>query len=171
METQQQAPILKRIRLLTWLIIIGLVFSGWTAIPLKSELDWLVNLLGLGPNYQGAIPSGLVQWLLRIRDGLDSSYAQYPFLAYGTDWLAFGHFVIAIAFIGALRDPVRNKWLFHFGMVACALVVPYSFIFGALRHIPIFWRLIDSSFGVIGFFPLWFCSRMVNQLERQTLAR
>ena len=51
-------------------------------------------------------------------------------LFYSTDWLAFGHFVIAIAFVGALRDPVRNRWLFDFGLIACVLVVPYAVVFG-----------------------------------------
>jgi hypothetical protein len=29
----------------------------------------------------------------------------YPFLAYGTDWLAFAHIVIAVFFIGPLVKP------------------------------------------------------------------
>ena len=36
----------RRIRLLTWLFIFGLAPSGVTAIPLPSELDWLVQLTG-----------------------------------------------------------------------------------------------------------------------------
>jgi len=42
---------------------------------------------------------------------VDGSGDGYPFIAYGTDWLAFAHFVIAIAFIGPWRDPVRNVWV------------------------------------------------------------
>ena len=34
----------------------------------------------------------------------------YPLLAYGTDWLAFSHLVLAVVFLGAWRDPVRNRW-------------------------------------------------------------
>ena len=108
----------------------------------------------------------MTQWLLRIRDALAQTQAQHPFLFYGTDWLAFGHFVIAIAFIGALRDPVRNRWLFDFGLIACGLVIPYAFIFGGLRGIPIWWRLIDCSFGVFGFVPLWFCRKWARELEK-----
>lgn len=73
--------------------------------------------------------------------------------------MAFGHFVIAIVFIGAWRDPVRNIWLFEFGLIACALVIPYALIFGAVRGIPMWWRLIDCSFGVFGAMPLWLCHR------------
>jgi hypothetical protein len=151
----------RRIKLLTWLFIIGLVVSGATAIPLPGELNLLANFLGTKGE-----ASEMAQWLLRIRDALAQTQAQHPFLFYGTDWLAFGHFVIAIAFIGALRDPVRNRWLFDFGLIACGLVVPFAFIFGGLRGIPIWWRLIDCSFGVFGFVPLWFCRKWARELEK-----
>ena len=151
----------RRIKLLTWLFIIGLVVSGATAIPLPGELNLLGNFLGTKGE-----SSEMAQWLLRIRDALAQTQAQHPFLFYGTDWLAFGHFVIAIAFIGALRDPVRNRWLFDFGLIACGLVVPFAFIFGGLRGIPIWWRLIDCSFGVFGFVPLWFCRKWARELEK-----
>ena len=142
------------IKLWVWLFLVGLVLSGVTAIPLRQETDLLVNRLG----FNG-------EWLLRVRDALAQTQSQLPFLFYGTDWLAFGHFVIAIAFIGALRDPVRNRWLFDFGLIACVLVIPYAFSFGALRGIPVWWRLIDSAFGVFGFIPLWFCRKWAIELE------
>ena len=152
----------RRVKLLTWLFIIGLIISGATAIPLSGELELLVNFFGLNGE-----SSELVRWLLRVRDALAQTQLQFPFLFYGTDWLAFGHFVIAIVFIGALRDPVRNRWLFDFGLIACVLVIPYAFIFGGLRGIPVWWRLIDCSFGVIGFIPLWFCRKWAIELERR----
>ena len=151
----------RRIKLLTWLFITGLFLSGATAIPLSGELNLLANFLGTNGE-----SSEMAQWLLHIRDALAQTQAQHPFLFYGTDWLAFGHFVIAIAFIGALRDPVRNRWLFDFGLIACGLVIPYAFIFGGLRGIPIWWRLIDCSFGVFGFVPLWFCRKWARELEK-----
>jgi len=151
----------RRIKSLTWLFIIGLVLSGVTAIPLLSELNLLVNFLGLDSR-----PSELTAWLLRVQGALAQTQSQYPFLCYGTDWLAIGHFVIAIAFIGALRDPVRNRWLFDFGLMACVLVIPYALVFGGLRDIPFWWRLIDCSFGVFGFVPLWFCRKWTGELER-----
>ncbi len=154
-----------RVRWLTWFFIIGLVLSGVTAIPLELELDLLAKWLGVAGKSSGEVTSGLAHWILLVREALHEAGAKYPFLAYGTDWLAFGHFVIAVAFIGALRDPVRNIWLFTFGMIACALIVPYAFIFGALRGIPIYWRLIDCSFGVIGIIPVWYCRRCVREIE------
>ncbi|HXC99483.1 MAG TPA: hypothetical protein VN048_09090 [Verrucomicrobiae bacterium] len=73
--------------------------------------------------------------------------------------------MIAVAFIGALRDPVRNLWLFTFGMIACAMIVPYAFIFGGLRGIPVDWRLIDCSFGIIGIIPVWCCRCWAKEIE------
>ncbi len=66
----------------------------------------------------------MARWLFRAQDALAQTQAQHPFLFYGTDWLAFGHFMIALVFIGALCDPVRNRWLFDFGLIACVLVIP-----------------------------------------------
>ncbi len=170
MNTSRTQKLRRRIRFLTWLFIVGLVLSGATAIPLERELDWLIRGLGAEQGLNappGTEPLDLTVWLLRVREALRDTNAKYPFVAYGFDWLAFGHFVIAIAFVGALRDPVRNIWLFQFGMIACVLLVPYAFVFGGLRGIPVPWRLIDCSFGVLGFIPLWFCQRLATELARE----
>src|SRR4029078_11535080 len=133
------------------LFIIGLVLSGATAIPLVTEIDWLTKLAGaheaLSAN-PGNTPAWAL-WLCKVQDAIHLTADKNVFLFYGTDWLAFGHFAIALAFIGALRDPVRNRWLFTWGMLACALFIPYALIFGAIRGIPIWWRCIDCSFGVM----------------------
>jgi hypothetical protein len=144
--------------------------SGTTAIPLPAELDWLAGISGANRLVSSPerAPTWAL-WLIKVQTALHDSGTAHPFLFYGTDWLAFGHFVIAIVFVGALRDPVRNSWLFTFGMIACVLVLPYALIFGALRGIPIWWRLIDCSFGVFGFLPLWFCRRWVAELEARTI--
>jgi hypothetical protein len=149
-----------RLKALTWLFIIGLLISGATAIPLTTEVGMLVRMLGADHG-----STGWLGWLVQIRDALRTTEMQYPFLFYGTDWLAFGHFIIALAFVGVLRDPVRNRWLFDFGLIACVLVIPYALVFGGLRGIPVWWRLIDCSFGVFGFLPLWFCRKWAQELE------
>jgi hypothetical protein len=163
----RQQVLRRRIKLLVWLFIVGLVLSGATAIPLVTGLDWLVDITGaeLANLPWGTPGHAWANWLVQVRDAVREVNVKYPFLLYGTDWLAFGHFVIALAFVGALRDPVRNRWLFTFGLLACALVVPYAFVFGAVRGIPVWWRLIDCSFGVIGFAPLWFCRKWAKELE------
>ena len=156
----------RRIKLLTWLFLIGLVFSGATAIPLLTEVDSLARITSANQLAESSSAApGWAVWLVKVQSALHDMDQRYPFLFYGTDWLAFGHFAIAIAFIGALRDPVRNRWLFTFGLIACVLIVPYAFAFGGARGIPVWWRLIDCSFGVIGFVPLWFCRKWVRELE------
>jgi len=147
----------RRLRWLTGLFILGLVVSGVTAIPLQSEVAWLAN--------QFSESSAIGESLQKVNVSLETTAKTFPFLFYGTDWLAFGHFMIALVFIGAVRDPVRNRWLFDFGLIACALVIPYAFVFGQVRGIPLWWRLIDCSFGVIGFVPLWFCRKWARELE------
>jgi len=154
---------LKWIKWLTWFFIFGLVVSGATAIPLQTELDAVAHFLGAPA---AGHTSGFTYWILKVRDALHDTYGKYPFFGYGFDWLAFGHFAIAIAFIGALRDPVRNRWLYLFGMIACVLVIPYAIILGGVRGIPFYWRLIDCSFGVFGFIPLYLCWRWTGELER-----
>ena len=149
----------RRIRFWLGVFILGLVFSGVTAIPLAGELDLLARWVT--PH-----SSALAEWVLRVRDGLHETYARAPFMAYGTDWLAFGHIVIAIAFVGPLRNPVRNRWVITFGMIACILVIPWALVFGSLRGIPFVWRLIDCAFGVFGILPLWLCQRDIDTLER-----
>jgi hypothetical protein len=150
--------LLRRIRWLVAFFIVGLVLSGATAIPLESETGFLLRVAGI--NEQGGEPTNpMTVWLSRVYGALQEVNQRHPFIAYGGDWLAFGHFVIGIAFIGAWKDPVRNNWLFDFGLIACALVIPYALICGGVRGIPIWWRLIDCSFGMFGAIPLWICRR------------
>ncbi len=161
----------RRLRCLTALFVLGLFFSGVTAIPLETELGWLVRMTDARVKVAGS-PAGegpaWATWLCRVQDALQETNQKHPFIAYGGDWLAFGHFMIALAFVWAWRDPVRHRWLFDYGLLACALVIPYALIFGGLRGIPIWWRLIDCSFGVFGALPLWLCRRDAKRLERMS---
>jgi hypothetical protein len=90
---------------------------------------------------------------------------KYPFLIYGYDWLAFAHFVLAILFIGPYRDPIKNIWVIQFGLIACVVILPTAFIAGHFRDIPLGWRLIDCSFGVIGFAILATVYKKILHLE------
>lgn len=133
-----------RIRNWTVFLIAGLVLSGATAIPVATELAIGVDALGEGLDGAGRLPAFAGDWLRTLRDGIRATSGRAPFMFYGTDWLAFGHFMIALAFVGALRDPVRNRWLYQFGMIACALVPPWALVFGEVRGIPLWWRAIDA---------------------------
>jgi hypothetical protein len=156
---------LKLIRLLLGLFIIGLILSGITAFPLTWELrvlsSWFNETTAVGSSFPG-----LAHWLSFVRDGLENADRFYPFLAYGTDWLAFAHIVIAIAFLGPLKDPVKNIWVVEFGIIACLLVIPLALICGYWRGIPFFWRLIDCSFGVLGLIPLLIVRKLTRALTK-----
>ena len=161
----------RRLKRLTWFFIVSLVISGATAMPLNWEVGLLVRWFGLAGQTSATAPTELGRWLLSAQEALQAVTATHPLLFYGTDWLAFGHFVIALAFVGALREPVRNRWLFDFGLIACAMVIPFALVFGALRGIPFWWRLIDCSFGVFGAIPLWFGRRYSLELEHHLSGR
>jgi len=162
-----QSDHLRRIRFWLAIFIIGLALSGITAFPLETELSLLVSVLHAGWLRPISEFTGLLPWIERVYSGLHTTNANYPFLAYGTDWLAFAHLVIAVAFIGPYVDPVRNKWVITFGLIACAGVVPLALIAGAIRGIPFPWRLIDCSFGLFGTVPLLFSMQSIRALERE----
>ncbi len=157
--------LLRRTRIWIAAFIVGLVLSGITAFPLERETAWLNRIFNVASDPAAGEPA-LNTWLRRVHEGVAATNRAYPFMAYGTDWLAFAHLVIAIAFLGPLVDPVRNKWVLVFGIIACAGVVPLAMIAGPIRGIPFYWRLIDSSFGIVGVIPLLICLRYVRQLEQ-----
>jgi hypothetical protein len=143
-----------------WLLffITALILSGITAFALETELAWLNHLLR---NSHGPVSF----WINKVYNALRETNRQYPFLAYGYDWLAFAHLMIAVVFLGVLKDPVRNKWIIQFGRIACCMIFPLAFVAGAIRGIPLYWQLIDCSFGVIGLIPLSYCYHEIEELE------
>jgi hypothetical protein len=160
---------LRRIRFWLALFIVGLVLSGITAFPLQAELAWFVSLLHKSSVQSMAECTGLLPWIERVNEALSTTNARYPFLTYGTDWLAFAHLVIAIAFVGPYIDPVRNKWVIAFGLIACGGIIPLALIAGHVRGIPLSWRFIDCSFGIFGAVPLVLCRTHTRMLEREEM--
>lgn len=156
MDTRQR---LFRIRLWTVLFIGALWFSGLTAVPLEWGTRWLSALTR---TWSGPWHGWAEQAAVAIADVAQ----RHPFLFYGTDWLAFAHIVIGLAFVGVLRDPVRNKWVVEWGLWSCALVLVLAFAWAPVRGIPFFWRCVDASFGVFGAIPLWAVLRSIHHLER-----
>ena len=154
-----------QVRVLIIFFMIALSISGLTAIPLGWEVNILRNLFGNGTWMSSFLPF-LSEWIERVYLGVTETAKNHPFMLYGTDWLAFAHVVIAIAFTGPLRDPVKNIWVIEFGMIACILIIPWGIIFGIVRGIPSFWSLVDFSFGVFGFIPLWYARRLILQMSK-----
>jgi hypothetical protein len=163
----QKSVILRRLRCALAFFIVALVLSGVTAFPLQQELQFVSEVRGIDRMAPSAPSNGFDRWILTVRDGLQESYARYPWLAYGTDWLGFAHIAIAVFFVGAFIDPVRNVWVLQAGIIACVLVVPLALVCGAVHQIPFGWRLIDCSFGVFGCLPLFYCLRLARSLEKR----
>ncbi len=155
---------LRRVRILLALFVVGLVASGITALPLEWEVDTLAAWMGIPPEARPESFDGLHRWIALVREGLHVTAERYPFIAYGTDWLAFAHLMIAVVFIGPLMDPVRNVWVITFGLIASAAVIPMAMIFGGVRGIPFNWRLIDCAFGVVAAVPLGLARLQVARL-------
>ena len=156
--------LLTQIRLVLLFFAVALIASGLTAIVPLQGLRMLAPALAPGSAAARLWPA-LASWLDLVHRALEDTYARYPFLAYGYDWLAFGHFIIAIPFLMAVRDPLRSMWVIPFGIAACLLVLPHALIFGALRGIPVFWRLVDTVFGIGGLITLIFLRQRVRLLS------
>ena len=150
--------LITKIRLMIVCFMTALVLSGATAFPVETELRWLLS-------HPSLVPAFAETWLQNVYNALAETNAKYPMLAYGYDWLAFAHIVIAMAFIGPFKDPVKNVWIIDWAMLACIAVFPLAFIAAPIRHIPYYHVLIDCSFGVIGIIPLLICRRWINQLK------
>jgi hypothetical protein len=112
----------RRIRRLLLFFIAALLLSGVTAFPLQEELALLDRLFGPASAAAGSWPA-LSAWIHRVYTGLSETYRSYPFIAYGTDWLAFAHIVIAIAFLDPVVLAADRLFFWHFGdnpALACA---------------------------------------------------
>ncbi|CAN5259334.1 hypothetical protein BH20BAC1_BH20BAC1_03330 [soil metagenome] len=149
---------LETIRGLLIFFIIALIASGITAIPIDTELKFLI-----GHTDQKSFVN---YWFRKVLLAYRDTKIQYPFLLYGYDWLAFAHFILAILFIGPLKNPVKNIWVVEFGMIACVLVFPLALVARHFRGIPPGWRLIDCSFGLAGIIPLWICRIKISKLDK-----
>jgi hypothetical protein len=153
----------RQVKVITIFYIAGLALTGISTFPLVRELkflnDWFVQYL---PN------TTLADWISLIYHGVYINAQNFPFIAYGTDWLAFAHLVIAFLFIGVLRNPVRNIWIIEWSMIVSVAVIPLAFIAGPIRGIPFFHQLIDCSFGVAGFTLGFIIRKKILHLEKLT---
>lgn len=159
------ASVLLRFRVVLGFFVFGLLISGITAFPLLAEMRWLAQGLGVAEAGSPDGYEGITYWVLAVKCGLEDVYGQYPWMAYGTDWLAFAHIIIALFFIGPLVKPWEARPAIYAGIAACILVIPLALIGGGVRGIPMGWRLIDCSFGVLGAMPLWYCLSKLKQIE------
>src|SRR6188768_2439318 len=117
MKSEQKLK--REIQLLLYVFITGLIVSGITAFPIHTELTYAHDLIAYFK-----LDNSLSRWMETVYEGVDEVQRNYPFMAYGTDWLAFAHLILAVLFIGIIKDPVRNIWVLQFGLFACAGILP-----------------------------------------------
>ncbi len=148
----------KKIRMLLSLFVLALILSGITAFPIVWELKVMNGL-------QRRLPEEMSAWLSKVSEAVFQTDQRFPMIAYGTDWLAFAHIIIALFFYAPWKDPLKYRLIIDIGILACLLVFPLAFICGAIRGIPFFWRLIDCSFGFTGLLLLLYIRSIVLQLS------
>jgi hypothetical protein len=151
----------RRIRILIAGFVLCLIVSGITAFPLEWEME-------LAERFAASLPPFIKDWFSRVSEGIYTTGKSYPFMAYGTDWLAFSHIIIGLFFIAPYKDPVKYRLIIEIGLLACLLVFPLALCCGPLRGIPFFWRLIDCSFGLAGGGLLFYIRRSIIKLELST---
>jgi hypothetical protein len=154
---------MKRAKVMLGIVVFGLLVSGITVWPAVPELKMAVSLV-----WGDAAPGGTLHaFVLKAIEGLESMQANYPFMLYAHDWLAFAHIVLAILFAGAMRDPVRNVWIVQCGLIMCALVPVLAGICIPLRGIPLIWFWLDFAFAPAAALPLWIALRDIKRAEAE----
>ncbi len=143
------------------IIVFGLLVSGITVWPAIPELKMAVRIV-----WGDAEPIGVLHgFVLQAIEGFESVEANYPFMLYAHDWLAFAHIVLAILFAGAIRDPVRNIWIVQCGLIMCVLVPVLAGICIPIRGLPPVWFWIDFAFTPVAALPLWIALRDIRRVE------
>ncbi len=160
--------LLLRYRLSLGFFIFGLLVSGLRAFALEIETAILKRFLPLKPPIDPtSILFPLRAFIYHVHYAIHDTYARFPILGYGTDWLGFGHFVIAAFFLLPFANPVRYRAILYVGLIACTGVIVVALICGPIRGIPFFWTLIDCSFGIIGAIPLLYCLRLTKKIDNE----
>ena len=143
------------------IVAFGLFLSGVTVWPAVWELKAAVGIV-----WGDSTPTGgLHAFFLQAIEGIQSLEADYPFMLYAHDWLAFAHIVLAILFAGAIRDPVRNIWIVQCGLIMCALVPVLAVICIPMRGLPFYWFWMDFAFAPGAALPLWIALRDIRRAE------
>ena len=98
-QNRQALELRRKVQILLVLYGLALIAIGLATIPLQVEIAVLENVTGDRSALEEVWPA-MAHWISRVQEGVSRAYGTYPFLQYGTDWLAFAHVVIGIAFLG-----------------------------------------------------------------------
>jgi len=153
---------LTRAKVMLGIVVFGLLVSGITIWPVAAELKTVVRIV-----WGQSEPTGVLhEFILQAIEGIESIQANYSFMLYAHDWLAFAHIVLAILFAGAIRDPVRNVWIVQCGLIMCALIPVLAGICIPIRGLPLRWFWLDFAFAPAAGLPLWIALRDIRRAEK-----
>ena len=161
---KEEQIILRKIRFYLILFLLAILFSLHTIIFVEAETKLFAKCFGHNTFMEKLCPC-VAEWMEHLHLAVLQTYTSYPVIAYCMDWLSYACVVFAGFLLGAIKNPVRNVWIVQVFMVACILAFIFPFIAGPIRDVPIFWRFIDSSFGVVGFLFLLLPYRLIKKLE------
>jgi len=161
----EQTKTLKHIRFWLILFFLGILFGLHTVVFVEAETAFFAKHLGHGTTMEATLPV-VSDWIEQLYTSVSETYTKYPAMAYCMDWLSYACIVFAIFIIGAIKNPVKNIWIIQVYMIACFLAFLLPFIIGPMRHIPVFWRFLDSSFGLAGLVILLIAYQLTKKLQR-----
>jgi len=161
---KEEQIILRKIRFYLILFLLAILFSLHTVVFVEVETELFAKYLGHDTFMEKLYPC-VAEWMEHLHLAILETYTSYPVMAYCMDWLSYACVVFAVFLLGAIKNPVRNIWIVQAFMFACILAFFLPFIVGPIRDIPVFWRFIDSSFGIVGFLFLLLPYRLIKKLE------
>jgi len=161
---RESGGLLRRIRVYLVTFCLAIVFGWHTVVFVRAETTWMAEHLGRGTWVESVWP-GLADWVEHLHIAFATTYTTWPVIAYCMDWLAYACIVLLILMLGAVQDPVRNVWIVEAFLIGCVIGFVMPLAIGSVRGIPLFWRLIDSSFGLAGSIWLLWTLRLIRRLE------
>jgi len=157
---------LRIIRLMLAIVAVGLTLAGLTTFWLPWEVTKLLDIVFDRSSTSIPFFSSEYQLLVQVEKGLQYLQTSFPQFFLGTDYLGFAHIMFALLFIGAMGDPLKNKWVIQFGMIAAVVVIPCAFLFGFVRGLPFIHYLVDASFGIGAVIPFFVAMREMKKVEK-----
>lgn len=105
---------------------------------------------------------------LRTYGNLADTFFLWNYLKGGIIFCTLYHKALCTLSILMYRQQEKKigRWIIFF-IVALVLCGVTAFVAGSIRGIPIYWRLIDCSFGIVGLVPLSVSYRAIVALEKE----
>jgi hypothetical protein len=143
----------QKIKKLVIIYTLILIISGATASFPKEGIDFIYNQIPIPFEF-------MKKWIALVYSEIINTPNH---LIYGYDWLAFGHYAIAISFWGVYRNAKQNLWIVEWAMINSFLIIPFALTFGHFRGIPFWWQMVDCSFGVGSLILLFYLRNLIQK--------